>query len=177
MWLKRALFTQRVLRPTVTLSTTTLRYDLVDLTLWSDLTCSAPPVWPAAPVHLDSGSPSLQERLLVPTALHHGKMSPGWAPGFQSMVGPGPCRKGKKGTPDEEERYPPSLGWCWVWTWCCGWSRVGEAVWVRRDTLPVSLLVSLLSEAWLSPDWPPGWPWTQYDQRSSNLSWKQKKLN
>lgn len=28
--------------------------------------------------------------------------------------------------------------------------------------------------AWLSPDWPPGWPWSRYDQRSSNLSRMQR---
>lgn len=53
-----------------------------------------------------------------------------------------------------------------------GWSSVGV---IRGSS---SLTVGLPPQwAWLSPDWPPGWPLIQYDQRSSNLSWMQKKLN
>lgn len=152
---------------------------IVKLDEETDFTCSAPPVWPAAPVHQDSGSPSLPERPLVPTALHHGKRSLGWALGCPSMGGLGPCQGEKKGTPAEgEPRWSPLfLGCRWVSTLSVtmewdGWSGAGV---VRGSS---SLTVGLPPQwAWLSPDWPPGWPWSQYDQRSSNLSWTQKKLN
>lgn len=94
-----------------------------DFTDWTftleTLTCSAPPVWPAAPVHRDSGSPSPPGRRLVPTEPHRGRKSPGWARGCPSRVGLGPWPKGRTDTPAEggPPGRPLGLGCCWRRTW------------------------------------------------------------
>lgn len=140
------------------------------------LTCSAPPVWPAAPVHQDSSSLSLLGRPLVLTTLHHGRMSLGWALGCPLTRDLGPCRKVKKGTPAEGEtrKIPLSRDCCWVETWWQQWGDGGTSVCVRVVRGSSSFTAGHPS-AWMSPDWPPDQLWSQTDQGSSNLLWIQEK--
>lgn len=142
------------------------------------LTCSAPPVWPAAPVHQDSSSLSLLGRPLVLTTLHHGRMSLGWALGCPLTRDLGPCRKVKKGTPAEGEtrKIPLSRDCCWVETWWQQWGDGGTSVCVRVVRGSSSVTAGHPS-AWMLPDWPPDQLWSQTDQGSSNLLWIQEKKN